>query len=298
MPGLDDVRIIELPKFLDPRGNLSFIEEENHIPFQIKRTYWIYDVPGGEIRGSHAYKLNCEFVIALSGSFDVVLNDGKEERVYSLNRSYYGLYVPNMLWRTLQNFSTNALCLILASEHYQENDYIRNFDDFKKHINNPKFNININPFKLKGKEILLKEKNTNVYDCEVISLPKIHNRAGNITALDYPITIPYDIKRVYYLYDIPGGETRGGHAHKTLHQILIAASGSFDVLLDDGVNKKIINLNRPYYGLKIVPGIWRELINFSSGAICLVLASTKYDESDYIRDYDKFIKYKNDTSLI
>ena len=127
---LDEVKIIELPKIMDDRGNLSFIEEENHIPFKIKRTYWIYDVPGGEMRGGHAYKQLHEFIVALSGSFDVVLDDGKEKRSYSLNRSYYGLYVPNMIWRSLENFSTNSLCMILASKEYSEDDYIRNHNDF------------------------------------------------------------------------------------------------------------------------------------------------------------------------
>lgn len=128
---LDQVRLIDLPKILDNRGNLSFIEEEKHIPFKIKRVYWIYDVPGGEIRGSHAYKTLDEFIVALSGSFDVVLHDGFKEKKYSLNRSYYGLYVPRMLWRRLENFSTNSLCLILANDFYKENDYIRDFEDFK-----------------------------------------------------------------------------------------------------------------------------------------------------------------------
>jgi len=123
-------KIINLPKIEDHRGNLSFVEELNHIPFEIKRVYWIYDVPGGEIRGGHAYKTLNEFIIALSGSFDVVLHDGKEEKKYSLNRSYYGLYVPKLYWRKLENFSTNALCLVLASNVYNENDYIRNFNDF------------------------------------------------------------------------------------------------------------------------------------------------------------------------
>lgn len=128
------VRVINLPKVLDKRGNLSFIEGENHIPFEIQRVYWIYDVPGGEIRGSHAFRKIHEFIVALSGSFDVVLNDGKEEKTYSLNRSYYGLYVPNMCWRTLENFSTNSLCMILASAHYDETDYIRDFNTFQKLI--------------------------------------------------------------------------------------------------------------------------------------------------------------------
>jgi WxcM-like, C-terminal. len=133
---------------------------------------------------------------------------------------------------------------------------------------------------------------SSIYNCNVLELPKVHNRAGNITVVEPHIHIPFDVKRTYYLYDVPGGESRGGHAHYELSQLIIAASGSFDILLDDGLNKKTVTLNRPYFGLYIVPGIWRELINFSSGAICLVLASHKYDEADYIRNYADFITYK------
>jgi len=120
-----------LPKILDKRGNLSFIEEMNHVPFLIKRTYWIYDVPGGEKRGGHAYKNNQEFIVALSGSFDVILNDGENEQTFTLNRSYYGLYVPKMIWRQMENFSTNSLALILASTDFDIDDYIYDFDEFK-----------------------------------------------------------------------------------------------------------------------------------------------------------------------
>ena len=128
---MKNIQIINLPKITDPRGNLSFFENSNQIPFDIKRTYWIYDVPGGEIRGSHAFKKSTEFIIALSGSFDVVLNNGKKEMKYSLNRSYYGLYVPNLLWRRIENFSTNSLALIVSSIAYDAGDYIRDFDEFK-----------------------------------------------------------------------------------------------------------------------------------------------------------------------
>ena len=123
--------IIQLPKIMDPRGNLSFFETENHIPFEIKRTYWIYDVPGGEKRGGHAYKQTEEFVVALSGSFDVILDNGTSRQTFSLNRSYYGLYIPKLFWREMCNFSTNSLALIVASTDYDEKDYIRDYDYFK-----------------------------------------------------------------------------------------------------------------------------------------------------------------------
>ena len=129
---MDKPIIIALPKFLDARGNLSFLEQENHIPFEIHRTYWLYDVPGGEARGGHAYKENQEFIVALSGSFDVVLDDGNKKKVFTLNRSYYGLSVPKGLWREMENFSTNSLAMILSSTDYDANDYIRDYDEFLK----------------------------------------------------------------------------------------------------------------------------------------------------------------------
>lgn len=129
---IPEPKIIELPKIPDRRGNLSIIEAGIHIPFRIVRSYWIYDVPGGEIRGSHAYRRNEEFIVALSGSFDVVLHDGEREYRFHMNRSYYGLYVPKMMWRMMDNFSTNSLALILASQPYDENDYVRNWDEFRK----------------------------------------------------------------------------------------------------------------------------------------------------------------------
>jgi oxalate decarboxylase/phosphoglucose isomerase-like protein (cupin superfamily) len=127
---MEQPRIIQLPKISDPRGNLSVIEELKDIPFKIERTYWIYDVPGGETRGGHAYKENQELIVALSGSFDVVLDDGKEKRVFSLNRSYNGLYVPKGMWRVMENFSTNSLALVLSSTKYDANDYIRDYQEF------------------------------------------------------------------------------------------------------------------------------------------------------------------------
>ena len=138
-------------------------------------------------------------------------------------------------------------------------------------------------------------KNYSNFDCHVIHFPRIQNPAGNITPVENNKNIPFVVKRVYYLYDIPGGESRGAHGHKELESVIIALSGSFDVTIDDGENKKTIQLNRPYMGLNIKPGMWRDLSNFSSGSICLVLASHKYDELDYIRNYNEFLKLiKND----
>lgn len=130
-----------------------------------------------------------------------------------------------------------------------------------------------------------------VFDCSLIELPKIQNRAGNITPVHNNIQIPFKIKRIFYLYDIPGGESRGAHAHKECHQFLVAASGSFEVLLDDGKTKRIVQLNRPNWGLHIPPGIWASEVNFSSGSICLVLASQYYTESDYLRNYENYLEF-------
>ncbi len=130
-----EAKIIDLPKIEDPRGNLSFIEEFKHVPFKIERTYWIYDVPGGQIRGGHAFKAQQELIVALSGSFDIMVDDGKVKQTFSLNRSYYGLFLPAGYWRQMQNFSTNSLALVLSSTHYNPEDYIHDYNDFINFIN-------------------------------------------------------------------------------------------------------------------------------------------------------------------
>lgn len=285
-------QIIELPKIIDRRGNLSFVEAREHVPFNIARTYWIYDVPGGQRRGSHAFKKQQELIIALAGSFDVVLDDGKKKRTHTLNRSYMGLYVPNMMWRSLENFSTNSLCLVIASDPYDEDDYIRNYREFKKMAISDKtdcFTID----KIKG-DIDIRSQYNTVFDCSLIEFPVIKNRAGNITPVHSSDSIPFDIERVFYIYDIPSGEKRGMHAHKHCHEILIAASGSFNVELDDGTNKKVVTLNHPMYGLHIPPGVWATEKEYSSGAICIALTSEKYDKKDYIHTYSEFKKYRAD----
>lgn len=138
----------------------------------------------------------------------------------------------------------------------------------------------------------MKPKRNTVFDCSVIDISKVHSESGNITVVENNKNIPFAVKRIYYLYDVPGGETRGGHAHYELEQFIIAASGSFDVIIDDGINRKRVSLNRPNLALHIVPGLWRELDNFSSGSISMVLASHVFEESDYIRDYDSFLEYR------
>lgn len=135
-------------------------------------------------------------------------------------------------------------------------------------------------------------KTSTVYDCTIIELDKHSHDQGNITVVENGVDVPFEVRRAYYLYDVPGGESRGGHAHYELRQLIVAASGSFDVRLDDGNVKRTFTLNRPYQGLLVTPGLWRELDNFSSGSVCLVLASMAYEEADYIRNYEDFIKYK------
>lgn len=137
-------------------------------------------------------------------------------------------------------------------------------------------------------------KLSTVEDCRMIQLPRVYNPAGSITAINNDQDLPFAVKRIYYLYDVPGGEARGGHAHKDLHQLIVAGSGSFDIVLNDSKTIKTFSLSRPYMGLYVPPGLWRELTNFSSGAICLVLASINYLESDYFRNYETFLKYKSD----
>lgn len=296
---INDCKLIELPKFLDERGNLSFAENNNQIPFTIKRTYWLYDVPGGIARGGHAEINNEELIIAMSGSFDITVDDGEHHKTFTLNRSYYGLYIPKGLWREIKEFSTNALALEFGSITYDVNDYIRDYDEFLKFCKNPIF---APVSEEHATETCEPAKKHNVFDCTMVELDKHHsNRRGNLTVVENGNistgsaqgTLPFDVKRVYYLYDVPGGESRGAHAHRDLEQFIVAASGSFKVTLDDGNCKRSFFLNRPYQGLYVKPGMWRDLDDFSSGAVCMVLASDVYKKEDYIRDYNEFIEFRN-----
>lgn len=293
---ISDCKILSLPKIGDERGNLSIIEQIKHIPYEIKRVHWIYDVPGGVDRGGHAYKETEEFIVALSGSFDVVVDDGSENMTYHLNRSYLGLYVPKGMWRTMTNFSTNSLALVLSSTDYDEKDYVSDYEEYKvwrKDCSNvptksdAKTSVKLNEPILKN----LISEGKSVFDCSLCELNRMHDPEGNLTYMYENVHVPFPINRVFYSYDIPGGESRGAHAHKHCHQFLIAASGSFEVVLDDGVNKRTVSLNRPFWGLHVPPGIWAAEQGFSSGSICLVLASEGYSEDDYIRNYEDYLKY-------
>lgn len=291
---MDRPRIIELPKFLDERGNLSFVENNAQIPFTIKRTYWLYDVPGGVNRGGHAEKNNEELIIAMSGSFDIIVDDGEEARIFTLNRSYYGLYIPKGAWREILNFSTNAIALEFGSIPYDEKDYIRDYNDFLAYIKLEQGSSSVSTETRKDTTVMQVRK-YNVFDCSIIEFDKHHsNRKGNLTVVENGKTLPFDVKRVYYLYDVPGGESRGSHAHRNLEQLMVAVSGSFTVTLNDGKCKRSFTLNRPYQGLCIKPGLWRDLDDFSSGSVCMVLASEVYQAEDYIHDYDEFVKFRNE----
>lgn len=294
MMTIEDCKLIELPKFLDARGNLSFAENYSQIPFEIKRTYWLYDVPGGIARGGHAEINNEELIIALSGAFDIVVDDGKKQKTFTLNRSYYGLYIPKGLWREIKEFSTNAVALEFGSIVFDVNDYIRDYDTYLKYIERQ----GLNQLEDRWEETTQKRTTTailyNVFDCTMVELDRHHSdRKGNLTVVENGKTLPFDVKRTYFLYDVPGGESRGAHAHKNLEQLIVAVSGSFTVTLDDGTSKRSFFLNRPYQGLYVKPGMWRDLSDFSSGAVCMVLASEVYQKEDYIREYEEFVEFRN-----
>ena len=196
----------------------------------------------------------------------------------------------------MTNFSTNSLALVLSSTKYDEKDYVSNYEEYVAWtkdntkipiISDAKTSIKINNPSIKH----FSSEGHSVFDCSLCELNKMHDTEGNLTFIYENVHVPFPINRVFYSYDIPGGENRGAHAHKRCHQFLIAASGRFEVALDDGINKRTILLNRPYFGLHVPPGIWTAEQGFSSGSICLVLASENYDEDDYIRNYGDYKRY-------
>lgn len=287
--------IIRIARVEDPRGNLSFIQNGSPgLPFDIRRAYWIYDVPGGRDRHGHAFRRSHELIVALSGSFDVATTkpDGTTAR-HHLCRSYYGLYVPPMTWRALDNFSTNSVALVLSSTVYDPADYIEDFGQFLAEADQTR------PAHPAASAPSARNEDTSpdpfatssVGDCAVLELPRIIHPNGSLTFQQNSGTqLPFDIRRVYYLYDIPGDSCRGGHAHRRNASLIVAASGSFEVTLNDGAESRSFMLNRPYRGLYVPPGLWREIGNFSSGAVCLVLTSELFSEDDYVRSRQQFLE--------
>lgn len=283
--------LIEIPKIPDARGNLSFIENGDRLPFVMERCYWIYDVPGGEVRHGHAFRRQHEMIVALAGSFDVVLDDGNGSQRYHLARSYYGLYVPPMTWRMIDNFSTCSVAMVLSSTTYEADDYIEDYDQFISELSNaeiPALTHNSArvsfpaPIKTRGHSV------SSINHCGIIELPRHRHPNGSLSVVENTRGCPFEIKRVFYLYDVPGDSERGGHSHYEAKELIVAVSGSFDVTLDDGHSQHTFTLNRPYRALYVEEGIWRSLGNFSSGSVCLVLTSHVYDPADYVRDYSLF----------
>lgn len=278
-------QLLTLPKILDPRGNLTFVENGAQVPFEIRRAYWIYDVPGGEERHGHAFRTASELIVALSGSFDVVVDSGSGEERISLGRSFYGLHVPPMTWRRIDNFSTNSVALVLSSTNYDERDYLRDKGEWLKMLNGGEQPHAVTDT-AKAWDYDFSRRNS-LDDCRIVELSRICHPNGSLTVVDNSDNL-FPIKRVFYLYDVPGDSERGGHSHFRAHEFIIAASGSFDVTLTDGVDERKFSLNRPYKALYIPNGIWRSLDNFSSGSVSLVLTSELYSEDDYCRSMRRF----------
>lgn len=279
-------QIMQLPKILDPRGNLTFIQNGAQIPFDIKRAYWIYDVPAGEERHGHAFRRSAEFIVALSGSFDVVVDDGSGERRIPLGRSFYGLHVPAMTWRRIDNFSTNSVALVLSSTNYDERDYLRDRDTWLAELASGAVNTGVAGCDAQRWQYDFSRRNS-LDDCRIVDLSRHCHPNGSLTVVDNCDNL-FPVKRVFYLYDVPGDSERGGHSHFKAHEFIMAASGSFDVTLTDGVDERKFSLNRPYKALYIPNGIWRSLDNFSSGSVSLVLTSELYSEDDYCRSMSRY----------
>lgn len=277
--------ILPLPKILDPRGNLTFLENGAQVPFDIRRAYWIYDVPGGEERHGHAFRRASEMIVALSGSFDVVVDSGNGEERFHLGRSFYGLHVPAMTWRRIDNFSTNSVALVLSSTSYDESDYIRDKELWKRGLQCAVPVADRNDLQQEWKYDF--DRRNSLDDCRIVDLSRHCHPNGSLTVVDNADNI-FPVRRVFYLYDVPGDSARGGHSHFRAHEFIIAASGSFDVMLTDGVDERKFSLNRPYKALYIPNGIWRSLDNFSSGSVSLVLTSELYSEEDYCRSMARY----------
>jgi hypothetical protein len=264
----DGCGLVSLPQIPERRGNLTALEELVHLPFRIGSVQWLYELPAGTSWSVGEGGLGDSLVVALSGSFDVVIGAGRVR----LGRADTGLHVPASVAWTVEHPATNSVGLIISSRPTRPQRIRADQPDraASRHLN----------------------PHSTIDDCRRIRLPRHHHGQGSTTSVLPHAEVPFDVVRVYYLYDVPGGAERGGHAHRQLEQVLVSLAGSFDVVLKDGRRVKTIRLDRAHSGVFIATGIWRELRNFSSGAICLALASAPYDEADYIREYDDFRRAK------
>lgn len=285
---MQGISLIDLPKITDPRGNLSFIQYGPALPFDIKRCYWIYDVPGAHARRGRALRQTWEMIVPLSGSFDVKI-DG--ERGVHLCRGDKGLLVPPMHWREIDNFSTNSVALVLASTVYDESDYIRDFTQWKHSAAEARYTASVSEGQRSGLVTVPPAGHIapdTLEECRMMALPRHEDPDGSLTEVEHTVRYPFAVKRVFYLYDVPAGSERGGHAHHKARELIVAVSGAFTVRLTDGKRVRTFHLDRPFQALYVERGVWRTLDDFSSGAVCLVLTSEEFSEEDYIRDYDTY----------
>jgi hypothetical protein len=249
------------------------MQERDHVPFAIDRTYWIYDVAGSHAGDESRDRPREEIIVALAGDLDVAVHDGAEERIVRLDRAYKGLLVPGMRSWSLRESSPNAIALVVASPPLDATDA----------------KVAASIITSSGP---VDARQSTIEDCAVVDLPRLDHPSTVTTSVRSGKDVDFQIRRVYYLTDIPHGAARGGHAHRELHQYVVAASGSFEVVIDDGLDSRSIRLARPDRALHLVPGIWRNLQDFADGSICLVIASRRFEESDYLRGYGEFLAYK------
>jgi hypothetical protein len=261
-------RLLSLPQIPEPRGNLTALEELVHMPFRIGCVRWFYDVPAGTSWRTGELGLGDALIVALSGSFDVAMGAS----CVRMSRADAGVHLPASVGWSVEDPATGSVGLVISSRPTRPRRVRGDrLDDDPPGELNP---------------------DSRIDDCRRITLPRHRRPQGSVTEVLPRAEVPFDIVRVYYLYEVPGGAERGGHAHRRLEQVLVSLVGSFDVVLDDGRRVETIRLDRANSGVLIATGIWRELRNFTSGAICLALASAPYDEADYVRDYDDFRRAK------
>ena len=270
-------RTIQIPQICDPRGNLSFVEEEAQLPFTVGKVEWIYDIPALASVEGNAFPPVRQLIVALSGSFNVEITaeEGNTD-VVPLNSPGLGLIIEAGVQRRLAHFSTNAVCLLVSAAPAEF-----------CHCNSAADSSLVTP-SMVG---LHSHTSSSIAQCRLIELPRTMpaGNRGGICSIDNCSGSPFQIRRVYYLYDLPCDAERGGHSHKQSLTLLVAVSGCFDVTLDDGAGgSRTFTLNRPYQALFVPTGLWRTLENFSSGSVCLSLSSTLFAETDYVREYDLF----------